>query len=126
MKNIIFKDFITREEVRKNRMKIYVFGDNLQKIGYGGQAKAMRGEYNTIGIPMQQAPYHYFSDDDYIKVVPIIEAYFGLIKSHLECGQTVVIPSAGVGTGLSQLSKKAPKIWNFVKNKLEELGWKNK
>ena len=51
MENIIFQDFITRKDVRENRFKIYVFGDNLQKIGYGGQAKAMRGEYNTIGIP---------------------------------------------------------------------------
>ena len=124
MKKIEFKDRITREEVRQNRFKIFVFGDNLEEIGYGGQAKAMRGEYNTIGIPTKQSPFMYFSDDDYDKVKDIILAKFGIIESHLQCNHIVVLPKAGVGTGLARLKEKAPKIWNLIKENLLKLGWK--
>lgn len=119
---IEFKKFITREEVRKNRFKIYVFGDNLQHEGYGGQAKAMRGEYNTIGIPTKHSPKEYFTDDDYNRVILVIKGYFNVIEGHLRCGHTVVIPSAGIGTGLAKLPEKAPKIWKFIERKLKELG----
>lgn len=34
--------FITREYVRKNRDKLFLFGDNLERRGFGGQAAAMR------------------------------------------------------------------------------------
>ena len=121
---IEFKKFITRKEVQKNRHKIYVFGDNLQHVGYGGQAKAMRGECNTIGIPTKYAPYQYFHECDYDLALPIIKMYFDEIKNHLEMGRTVVIPKDGIGTGLAKLEEKAPKIWKYVKRERIKLGWK--
>ena len=42
MKFIIEKmDVITREYVRENLHKIFLFGDNLLRIGYGGQLRPM-------------------------------------------------------------------------------------
>lgn len=48
--------FITREYVRANRDKLFLFGDNLERRGLGGQAAAMRDEPNAIGIPTKKSP----------------------------------------------------------------------
>ena len=48
--------FITREYVRANPDKIFLFGDNLEQRGLGGQAAAMRGEPNAVGIPTKKRP----------------------------------------------------------------------
>ena len=123
---IEFKDTITRKEIMANRNKIYVFGDNLRGIGYGGQAKEMRGEQNTIGIPTKKSPTEFLSDEDYYYVAPLIASKFGAIKGHSQNDRIIVIPTAGVGTGLADLANKAPKIWALVKENLEKLGWKEK
>jgi len=46
---IEYKKYIRREYIRQNRHKTFLFGDNLEHLGYGGQAKEMRGEPNAIG-----------------------------------------------------------------------------
>ncbi len=126
MNNIIFKDYITRKEIKKNRHShMYIFGDNLMKVGYGGQAREMRGECNTIGIPTKKSPSQYLRDKDYDEVVPIILLKFDMIETFIQDGFIIVIPSAGIGTGRADLSNKAPKIWKVVKENLEKLGWKN-
>lgn len=125
MTNVIFKNFITRKEIKENKDKIYVFGDNLQEIGFGGQAKEMRGEDNTIGIPTKKSSYEFFSDKDYDQVTPIIQCRFAIIRDYLQVGRTIVIPKAGIGTGFADLFNKAPKIWQIIKMNLEKLGWKN-
>lgn len=124
MMPVIFQKFINREDVRKNRNKMYIFGDNLKEIGYGGQAREMRGEYNTIGIPTKKSPFAYLNDSDYDKVIPLIKIQFDIIRGHLQCNHIIVIPSAGIGTGLADLPNKAPKIWKVIKENLEKLGWK--
>ena len=123
---IEFKDFITRNEVREhNKTHIYVFGDNLKHKGFGGQAKQMRGELNTIGIPTKKSPYKYFTDEDYENVISIIESEFDMINMYSKAGFTVVIPKAGIGTGRAKLAEEAPKIWKLIKENLKRLGWKN-
>jgi hypothetical protein len=52
---IIYQKFIRRQDLRNNRDKFYVFGDNMQRIGYGGQARDMRGEPNAIGAVTKPA-----------------------------------------------------------------------
>lgn len=53
---IEIRDRVTRETVRTERDKIFLFGDNLLEQGFGGQAAEMRGEENTVGIPTKKAP----------------------------------------------------------------------
>jgi len=121
---IEFQKIITRKQVQQNRHKIYVFGDNLQHEGYGGQAKAMRGECNTIGIPTKFSPYEYFRESSYNLVIPIIKMYFDEIKQHLNDNKIIVIPEDGIGTGLAKLKTKAPNIWKYIKQEMIKLGWK--
>jgi hypothetical protein len=63
---------ITRQRVRENLDTIFIFGDNLQEKGFGGQAREMRGEPNAIGIPTKNAPdlreSSFFSDQDFDRV----------------------------------------------------------
>jgi hypothetical protein len=53
---LIFQEWITRKDLRENPDKRYVFGDNVERRGYGGQAKEMRGEPNAIGVVTKWAP----------------------------------------------------------------------
>lgn len=130
MPKIIRLTIITRSFVRANNSAIFVFGDNLQERGYGGQAAAMRGEPNVVGIPTKYAPDNrpssFFSDADFDQVRPSIDNAFDKIKRFLHKGHHVVIPTDGVGTGLAQLATKAPKIHAYINNEIEQLerDWK--
>jgi len=104
-----------RADIRANPDWLYVFGDNLDRAGFGGQAKEARGEPNTIGIPTKRKPARYpsayFTDDD----LPIFRfrarEAFSRINAHLLAGGTVIWPEEGIGTGLADLERRAPAIW---------------
>ena len=53
---IIYQKFIYRSDLKANPSVLYLFGDNLQRVGLGGQAKEMRGEPNAVGIATKKAP----------------------------------------------------------------------
>ena len=69
--------FITREMIRNNPQKLFLYGDNLEQKGYNGQAKEMRGEPNTIGIPTKNKPTMekdaFLTDNDYNYIKRIID-----------------------------------------------------
>ena len=48
-------DWLTRETLRANPTKLYIFGDNTQRTGLGGQAGACRGEPNRCAIASNAA-----------------------------------------------------------------------
>lgn len=77
--------FITREMVRANRDKLFLFGDNLERRGYGGQAAAMRGEPNAIGIPTKKTPTNkagaFFTDLEFDQNKDAIDAAFAEITN---------------------------------------------
>lgn len=118
---IEYQHFITRKDCRENPDKIYLFGDNLQRKGLGGQAKEMRGEPNAIGIPTKKKPSNtstsFFTDDEFEANCQAIDAAFVQIPN----GRTIVIPSAGLGTGLANLEQRAPKTFEYLQRKLEAL-----
>lgn len=125
MRFIIEKmDFITREYVRINPQKIFLFGDNLLGIGYGGQARAMWGEPNAIGIPTKKKPTNqadaFFTDNEFDQNKAAIDEAFGRMFG-LEANSVIVIPSAGLGTGLAALPSKAPETYQYLKRKLAAL-----
>lgn len=107
-----YQDYITRADLRANPDHIYVFGDNLARIGYGGQAREMRGEFNAIGIPTKRSPSEYLSDADYEEVVWDWHETFGILTGYLFQSTTVVWPRAGIGTGLADLKNRAPRLWH--------------
>ena len=106
-------EYMTPKILRQNRDKIYLFGDNLERKGYGGQA-IIRDEPNAFGIATKKkhgkSESSYFTDKDYDKAKIVIDTD---IKKALSAGKTIVIPTKGIGTGLALLNKRAPKIYKL-------------
>ena len=104
--------------VRAEPGTLFVFGDNMHRVGRGGQAKEMRGEPNTIGIPTKFDPAMdqdaFFSDSDFEDIRPVLDAAFGQLVMHISNGRDIVWPTDGVGTGLAQLPQRAPLIWEYI------------
>lgn len=121
---IQFVERYTREEIRANPDILYVFGDNMTREGFGGQAAAARHEPNAVGIPTKYSPSKFFKDEDYAcAMYTRIYPSFMILRFHLEHGGTVVWPADDIGTGLADLPNKAPKIWarlQELKGKLME------
>jgi hypothetical protein len=118
--------FITRDLVRANPDKIFLFGDNLEQRGYGGQAAAMRGEPNAIGIPTKKNPSYsdnaFFTDDEFEQNKAVIDAAFAkLAKAVSDATRVIVIPANGLGTGRAELGKRAPRTFAYVQSRLDEL-----
>lgn len=125
--SIEYMDFITRDIMKENPKKMFVFGDNDLRIGKGGQALEMRGEPNVIGIRTKKVPGlsedAYYSDNEYdANIKKVTEDIKDIMKS-IQAGKTIVLPSAGVGTGMAELSTRAPRTLAYIKAmiiKLEE------
>ena len=112
---IKFQKWITRQDLRNNPDTYYVFGDNVMRIGLGGQAREMRGEPNAIGVVTKWAPgmeeSDFFNDNDHKEFAPFIIADINAIFELYKTGHTIVFPSDGLGTGLSMLPTKAPRCY---------------
>ena len=63
---------ITEQYLRSHPNEIFVFGDNLLRVGKGGAA-ALRGEPNTYGFVTKRAPSH--KDSDFYKPEEYVEVY---------------------------------------------------
>ena len=83
----------TRAEIKANPDKLYVFGDNMARVGLGGQAKEARGEPNSVGIPTKWRPGKndgdYFSNQDWVEVVPAFREAFAQLNAHVQAGGVV-------------------------------------
>ncbi len=110
--------FITRQMIRAEPGTLFAFGDNIGRKGYGGQAREMRDEPNSVGIPTKWLPTRdenaYFTDDDFDRVHMAIEKPLRRLFDHLVAGGNVVWPEDGIGTGLAELPTRAPRIFQFI------------
>lgn len=118
--------FISREYVRANPDKLFLFGDNLERRGFGGQAAAMRGEPNVIGIPTKKSPTYadaaYFTDREFNRNKAAIDRAFArLTKAVSDAIRVIVVPSDGLGTGRAELDKRAPRTFAYLQGRLAEL-----
>jgi len=116
---IKYQKWIERSDLHNNPEDVYIFGDNYARQGLCGQAKAMRGEPNALGIATKRTPYHnnedaYFSDDNFFMHTYSLSVEFGKANVALKEGKTVVIPSDGIGTGLSKVPEKAPQVHTYI------------
>jgi len=121
MRKIIYQKFISRHDARMNPSVYYLFGDNFKRQGFGGQAKELRGEPNAIGVRTKLYPTMYpnafFTDDTFDMNCALIDEDL----SQLPTDCIVVIPSAGLGTGLSELPTRAPRTYAWLVNRLKNL-----
>ena len=113
--------WITRQDLRDNPNTQYIFGDNLDKKGYGGQAKEMRGEPNAIGIPTKKKPSKkddaYFTDEEFEANVKAID----MAINKIDTTKDMILPEKGIGTDLADTANKAPKTWNYLTEKMNEI-----
>lgn len=120
--NIIHISYITRKIVQNHPDWIFLFGDNWEQKGTGGQAREMRGESNAIGIPTKKAPSNhtlaFLNDDEFAENTTRIDNAIDLIPDLV----TVVIPTQGIGTGLARMPRKAPITYQYLKARLRQLG----
>tara|TARA_E500000305_G_scaffold31974_1_gene24212 strand:- start:9372 stop:18365 length:8994 start_codon:yes stop_codon:yes gene_type:complete len=106
--------------LRANTDKVYLFGDNLEGRGKGGQA-VIRDEPNSFGIPTKKSPRRdsdaYFMDAEFeANKVAIDNAINAIPKNKI-----IVFPEDGLGTGLAKLPEKAPRTWEYLQQRLEGL-----
>lgn len=122
---LIIKKHITKNYIKQNFETIFLFGDNMQRTGFGGQAAEMRGHPNSLGVPTKWSPYTgdkaYFTDADFDKVKKFIDFPFDVAIAWLKAGRNVCIPADGIGTGLSQLRDRAPKILHYISDYTDHL-----
>ncbi|MEZ5421683.1 MAG: hypothetical protein R2682_01145 [Pyrinomonadaceae bacterium] len=120
---------ISREFVRANRDRIFLFGDNLAGKGFGGQAVAMRGEPNCVGIPTKKLPSNrddaFFTDKEFEQNKAAIDHAFDVLFHKIsKAEQTIVMPADGLGTGRAQLEGRAPQTFAYLQKCLRDLSHK--
>jgi len=113
----------TREMLQQRPGDLFLFGDNMSRVGRGGQAFACRGEPNAVGLPTLWSPGIFFCDNDIVfaDVRIAIDEAISKLRRHLRNGGTIVLPADGVGTGLARLPEMAPKIHAYIQSELDSL-----
>ncbi len=127
---IIYQHRVYRCDLRANRHARYLFGDNAKRIGLGGQAGEMRGEPNAIGVATKKSPgmadADFFTDAEFETIVALIAHDLEPAVEHVQKRGVLIIPSDGLGTGLSQLPKRAPRIHAWLDAHLYSLARGNR
>jgi hypothetical protein len=113
---VVQEEWYSIEQCRANPRSIYIFGDNLLRVGEAGQA-SIRSCNNAIGIATKKKPSMeksaFFSDKEYDKLEPFLKKEMDKIINILFSNDldTLVFPRDGLGTGLSKLPQMAPKVF---------------
>ena len=123
---VVQMKWITRSFVREHRDHIFLFGDNLARRGFGGQAAQMRAEPNAIGIPTKKLPSNveeaFFTDAELEQNKAAIDRAFDrLHQMSSSFEQVIVIPSDSLGTGRAQLRNRAPHTFAYLQKRLRDL-----
>lgn len=120
---LIFLPAITRLMLRLAPNNLFVFGDNLARRGFGGQAREMRCELNAIGLPTKLTPDRYLTNKHLERIELEIADDLKRLRFQLSLGYDVIWPSANIGTGRAKLHEKAPMVEQFYANILVNLQW---
>lgn len=122
----------TRESVERFQDRyLYLFGDNTndrlvtKHIPTSTQA-VIRGLPNAIGIDTKKdrgtKESSYFTDADFDTFKKQVDdAIEKAIETAAENSATILIPKDGIGTGAAQLEKRAPKLFKYLQDKLDNL-----
>ena len=122
----IFQGFWTRADVESRQDAIFLFGDNTEdrQSGYtpASTQAVIRGLENAIGIDTKKNRFtdinSYFTDTDFdIFKSQVDEA----IQTAINSGKTIVLPADGIGTGKAELAIRAPRLFAYLQQKLQDL-----
>jgi len=110
-------------ECANNADTLYVFGDNTQEVGCGGQA-VIRYLPNSIGIPTKSKPTmeeDAFFDDSVVQFLKVEQAICNILKEMLSGKYSkVVFPGDGLGTGLAMMEEKSPILFDNMNIRIYE------
>ncbi len=113
---------ITRAMLKAEPDTLFLFGDNDDRRGLGGQAASMRGESNAVGVRTKAHPTTasdaFWSDSQLAENKRKIDED---LKRAFEHNGKVVIPSAGLGSGLARLDVTAPQTFAYLESRLKAL-----
>lgn len=122
---IITADFYVRNQLRADPGSLYLFGDNLDRRGLGGQAAEMRGEPNAFGIAVKYHPTTnndaYFSDRQLERNKTAITTDINHALRYYKKLQfkNLIIPQ--IGAGRAMLPQKAPETYDWLLTELKRL-----
>lgn len=122
---VLFQKRVDREDLRRNAHVLYVFGDNVERKGLGGQAQNMRGERNAVGVATKYSGTRtgHFGEDpaEVVAQNKIIDHDMKPLFAKVKAGGIVVWPTDGIGTGLADLPRVAPSTFAYLNEKLAAL-----
>jgi hypothetical protein len=114
---VAFHGFYSVALCKLNPDLFFVFGDNMQRVGMGGQA-VIRQQPNIIGVATKRDPGNGFMSDSpfdmsYV-MVDLLE-----VDRHIANGQRVVVPitkegRVSLGCGLAELPYRAPLVYATI------------
>ena len=94
-----------------------VIGDNFWEST--GQNKFIEALYQAaINVGIKNNTSSYFTDSDFEWFKNHVDEQIQQAKNS---GKTIVIPADGIGTGKAMLKEKAPKLFEYLQQKLNEL-----
>jgi len=115
-------DWYTEPRIENNPTAYFIFGDNDQRVGVGGQAKICRGKPNCIGVRTKALPTYgpeaFYYDRDFEQNRIKIDEDFAEVEKLLESGSVVYWPACGIGTGRANLKENAPETLNYINEKM--------
>lgn len=126
---VIRQKMIYRADLQANPHILYVFGDNLQRVGMGGQAGEMRGEPNAFGFATKRDPGmsedSFFYDDNGADTDAVFSEFVrirGVLINRPFAYSGIVVPSDGLGSGLARLNETAPNLYRLINTEILKLG----
>lgn len=121
---LVYDGFWSKPVAQRHSKFLFIFGDNLVKMGEGGQA-IIRTEPNALGIPTKKYPTNtetsFFSDKELLENMFHIDQAISLIKNRIGYYNGIILPKSGLGTGLAELDTRAPKTFNYLNHEVELL-----
>lgn len=118
---LLLQSRIYRADLKVNPQVLYVFGDNEQRWGRGGQAAECRDEPNGVGVATLYAPGQFWSDQDVNRQCAVIDRDMAPLFEALRAGGTVVFPLDGIGTGLADLANRSPATFKHLLSRVSDL-----
>ena len=124
-KNVESTEMFSIDLCRKNPRKLYIFGDNIQKIGMGGQA-IIRKELNSFGISSKYSIMESYDDKRFLENKRFIDQDVVELKILMDAYDKVVFSQYGIGTGLASLQSLAPRTFLYLSQVLlDNFGFNN-
>jgi hypothetical protein len=113
------KSFYSQGAAQRHSNVLFVFGDNLDRVGYGGQA-IIRDMPNAIGVATKRSCSEYMTGtlDDFEAVVGDLRD----IELLADIGQRdILLPmnkdgTISLGCGLAELPLRAPHLYGMIQD----------